>query len=471
MNEAVPTICVVGSGAAGLAAAVAAAEAAHARSVACRIELIDRAPRGKHGGNTRFSPSYMRMAAPDRVAPGFEADLAKVSGGRMDPEYIRRLAKDAPATIAWLMGHGIAFHRPTYYLSAGPPRIQPVGGGVAILDALGRAAREAGVVTRYACAAERLLIAPNGAVAGIEVRTGTSALETIEASAVVLASGGFAGNGEMLAQYLGPGAESLAPISPGTRFNTGDGIRMALAAGARAAGDWCGMHAEPVDPRSTNSAPVVLVYPYGIVVDATGRRFFDEGSGLVHETWEAFARIIHFATPGRIAYAILDAKLYDIGGYQRAIRSEVPPQQANTIRQLAALIGVPAATLQETVTRYNAAATGDPAGFDATRMDGLAADPTLSPPKSNWCRPLDRPPYLAYPLIGAIAYTFGGPETSACAEVLGAAGGPIPGLFAAGEITGHFYGIAPNAVAMLRALVFGRVAGVGAVAFLAEREG
>ena len=311
------------------------------------------------------------------------------------------------------------------------------------------------------------MMAPNGAVAGVEVRTGTGALETIEARAVVLASGGFAGNGDMLAQHLGPGAESLAPISPGTRFNTGDGIRMAIAAGARASGDWNGMHAEPVDPRSTHPAPVVLVYPYGIVVDSEGKRFFDEGGGLVHETWETFARAIHFATPGRVAYAILDAKLYDIDGYQRAIRSEVPPHQASTIAELATMIEVPAAALEYTVAGYNAAARGDPACFDATRTDGLAADAALSPPKSNWCRPLDRPPYLAYPLIGAIAYTFGGVETNANAEVLGASG-PVPGLFAAGEITGHFHGIAPNAVAMLRALVFGRIAGAGVATFLAE---
>ena len=146
MDEAVPTICVIGSGAAGLAAALAAAEAARAQSLACRIVLIDRAPQGEHGGNTRFSPSYMRMAAPDRVAPGFEDDLAEVSGGRMDTAYIQRLAADAPATMAWLMGHGIAFDKPVYYLSAGPPRIQPVGGGAGVLDALERAARDAGVI-------------------------------------------------------------------------------------------------------------------------------------------------------------------------------------------------------------------------------------------------------------------------------------------------------------------------------------
>jgi tricarballylate dehydrogenase len=453
------TIVVVGSGAAGLAAAVAAAEAG-----AEHVVLIERAAEGQHGGNTRWSPSYMRLAGPDRVAPGFEADLREVSGGRMDAAYIASLAAEAPPTMAWLMGHGVAFERPVYYLSAGPPRIQPVGGGVAILAALERAAAAAGVQIRYERTAQRLVVGRDGAVEGIEVSSADGAQETIGADAVVLAAGGFAGNGEMLARHLGAGAECLQPISPGTRFDTGDGIRMGIAAGARVAGDWNGMHAEPIDPRSARSAPVVLVYPYGIVVDRTGRRFFDEGGGLVHETWEAFARAIHFETPGRIAYAILDARLYDIAGYERAIRSEVAPYEASSIGELARLIDVPAGALEETVAAYNAAAVGDPARFDATLADGLAAADGLFPPKSNWARAIERPPFLAYPLIGAIAYTFGGIATSVQAEVLGE-NGPIPGLFAAGEVTGHFYGTAPNAVAMLRALVFGRIAGAGAAAF------
>ena len=113
----------------------------------------------------------------------------------------------------------------------------------------------------------------------------------------------------MMREHFGPGGESIRLISPGTRFNTGDGIRMAIEQGADAAGEWSGMHSEPIDPRSQNSAPVVLVYPYGIVVDRNGRRFFDEGGGLVHETWETFSRRIHFETPGREAYAILDSRL------------------------------------------------------------------------------------------------------------------------------------------------------------------
>ena len=77
------------------------------------------------------------------------------------------------------------------------------------------------------------------------------------------------------------------------------------------------------------------------------------------------------------------------------------------------------------------------------------------------------PPFLAYPLIGAVAYTFGGIATNEKAEVL-RRGRPIPGLYAAGEITGHFYGTAPNAVSILRAFVFGRIAGCEAVRVLAE---
>ncbi len=208
---------------------------------------------------------------------------------------------------------------------------------------------------------------------------------------------------------------------------------------------------------------MVLVYPYGIVVDREGRRFFDEGGGLVHETWEQFSRSIHFAAPGGIAWAILDARLRDIAGFERAILTDLPPLQSDTLQGLAALAGISPQGLERTLAEYNTACSGDATRFDATRADGLAAGPALRPPKSNWARALDTPPYIAYPLVGAIVYTFGGVATNAEAEVLGESG-PIPGLYAAGEMTGHFYVSAPNAVAVLRALVFGRIAGRNAMA-------
>lgn len=454
-------IAVVGHGSAGLAAALAAAEAAPG----ARIAVLERTPEAGCGGGSRWSPSNMRLKSTAELAPGFEDDMMAATGGRGDRAYFRRLADEAAPTLMWVERHGVAFHSPGYYLSSGPPRIQPVGGGAAIVAALGRAAKSAGVGFHYGCRAERLLRGPAGEITGVEAQTGTGEARRFSSQAVVLASGGFQGNGAMLREHFGPGGESLVPISQGSAFNAGEGIRMALAAGASASGDWAGMHSEPVDPRSTGPAPVVLVYPYGIVVDADGRRMFDEGRGLVHETWEEYSRAIHFKAPGRKAWAILDARLRDIAGYERAIRSEVPPVEAATLDALAALTGISAEGLERTVAAYNAACTGDPAGFDATRADGLAAATSLAPPKSNWARALARPPYLAYPLIGAIAYTFGGVATDTDAKVLGPRG-PIPGLYAAGEMTGHFYGSAPNAVAVLRALVYGRIAGRAAVAQL-----
>jgi tricarballylate dehydrogenase len=461
-------LVVVGHGAAGLAAALSAVEQARRCGLPIDITVLEKAREDEAGGNTRWSPSNMRLDAPDRINPGFVDDMLKACGGRGDASYFRTLADRATATVGWLQGHGVEFVTPLYYLSAGPARIQPVGGGSVTVEKLLAAARRAGVKVRYQCEASRLVMAGDHRIGGIEVHSGDGAAETLDADTVILASGGFQGNPSMMRAHFGSGAEGIKLISPGTRFDTGDGIRIATEQGARLSGDWNGMHIEPIDPRSSHSAPVVLVYPYGIVVDQHGHRFFDEGSGLMHETWEALARDIHFVRSKRIAYALLDSRLFEIDGYERAIRSEVPPYQAETIEGLAAQIGIPPSNLRSTVDAFNAAATGDPARFDAARCDGLAAAATLQPPKSNWARAIAKPPYLAYPLAGAIAYTFGGLATNAKAEVLGGQG-PIPGLYAAGEATGNFYGTAPNAVAVLRALVFGKIAGEQAVGFLRGR--
>ena len=463
-------LIVVGQGAAGLAAAITAAETAHAaKSVsrpAVHVTLLDKAGEDDAGGNTRWSPANMRMASPHAVEPSFVRDMLAATAHRGDQRYFARLAAEAPTAARWLAACGIAFIRPPYYLAKGPPRIQPVGGGPALLAALTGTARGLGVEFRHGCAA-REIVSDAGGIAGLVVEQ-DGARHTLAADAIVLACGGFQGNAAMMAQHFGALAASMRLISPGTRLATGDGIRMAQELGADLAGDWTGMHAEPVDARAQNSAPVVLVYPYGIVVDRTGRRFFDEGGGLMHETWEWLAREIHFNAPGSIAYAILDRRLFDIPDYRRAIRSEVPPLEADTLGDLATQAGIDAEQLAATVANYNAACSGDPQRFDATRLDGLAAAPTLAPPKSNWARAISPPPYLAFPLVGAVAYTFGGLATDERAQVL-RGGAPIPGLYAAGETTGHFHATAPNAVAVLRALVFGRIAGREAAAWLGAK--
>ena len=451
-------LIVVGQGAAGLSAALAAAETARERGVAVRVTAVDRADAAQAGGNSRWSPSNIRMASVTAMEPGFVDAVLEESGGRADRAYFARLAAEAPAMAARLVRLGVEFHSPPYYLARGPARIQPVGGGAALVRALRAAAGAAGVDFVQERPLRRLLV-EDGRIAGIACE---GAGDALRGDAVVLASGGFQGSAAMMREQFGEAAPSMRPISPGTPFDDGAGIRAALDAGARRAGDWDGMHAEPVDARCPGPSPVVLVYPYGIVVDRDGRRFFDEGAGLMHETWEAFARAIQFERPGRIVYAVMDSRLLQVPDWTRAVRSDVPPWQSDTLDGLAAQMGVPAAALEATVRAFNAAATGDAARFDATRTDGLATAPGYAPPKSNWARRLETPPFLAWPLVGAIAYTFGGIETDAEARVLGARG-PIPGLYAAGEATGHFHGRAPNAVSMLRALVFGRIAGCNAI--------
>src|SRR5881394_622820 len=104
-------LIVIGQGAAGLSAALAAAEAA--RGV--RITVIDRASEDEAGGNTRWSPSYMRMAAPDRVEPSFVQDMLAATQGMGNAEYFARLAAEAPATVAWIAAHGVEFIQPVYY--------------------------------------------------------------------------------------------------------------------------------------------------------------------------------------------------------------------------------------------------------------------------------------------------------------------------------------------------------------------
>ena len=160
--------------------------------------------------------------------------------------------------------HGIEFIQPPYYLAKGPPRIQPVGGGPVLIKELDASCQQAGVDFLFVARARSLT--ENARIIGLAVEQhGTR--RTLPADAVVLACGGFQGNSEMMRAHFGDRAKSMRLISPGTRFNTGDGIGMAMRLGADASGDWNGMHCEPIDARSKNSAPVVLVYPYGIVVD------------------------------------------------------------------------------------------------------------------------------------------------------------------------------------------------------------
>jgi len=236
MTQNLQRLVVVGHGAAGLAAALAAAEQARSRGLRIEITLLEKSREAEAGGNTRCSPSYMRLDAPDRLAPRFEDDMQQSSGGLADAGYFRTLAENAVQTIGWLQSHGVEFVTPVYYLSSGPARIQPVGGGSAIVEKLVDAAQRAGVKVLYQTAVTDLVMAEGHRVCAVETQSSHGVTTALRADAVILASGGFQGNAAMMRTYFGPGAENLKLISPGTRFDTGDGIRMAMDQGASAFG-------------------------------------------------------------------------------------------------------------------------------------------------------------------------------------------------------------------------------------------
>ena len=454
-------LIIVGCGVAGAAAAVAATEEAAALGVDLRILLLERTGPDERGGNSRWTAAYLRMADEHTPAPRFVEDLVGHAGGDLDQAYAEKLAADAAATIRWLRSKGVEFGElPTIFLTQSRPRLLPVGGGRVLIDTLLHEAEAAGATIAYHSTAQRLEMDASGAVAGLWV--GGADLTTTLGStrAVVIASGGFEGNAEMMARHVGTNVRTVAP---GGRHNRGEGIAMALDAGAAPAGNWALFHAEPVDPRSPREEAVVMLYPYGLLVGGDGKRFMDEGHATVDEQYEDTARRI-LALPGGRAWVVGDQRLFSLPRFDDIVQTTEPPVSAPTIAELADSIRVPRDALAATVGDYNAAV--QPGPFDPYRPDGKGA-PTANPPKSNWAIPVDQPPFVAWPLECANVFTFGGLATDLDGRVVSVEGRPIPGLYAAGEVTGLYRAKYTGATSVLRGLVFGRVCGRHAARYAA----
>jgi tricarballylate dehydrogenase len=450
MSENAYDVAVVGSGIAGLSAAVSAAEQG------ARVLVVDRADEREAGGNTRWTAAYFRLDDVYQPDPNFAEDVLGFSGGRTPAWYVEELVDRLPETMEWIQGHGARFRRfPTYFINSARPRLQPHGGGEALLAALRPAAEKLGVEFRYSTTA-LALHQQDGVLRGLRV-SGPDGDSTIRTAAVIIASGGFEGDPEYLTEAFGRDASTLLPIAPSVAGNRGEGIRMALAAGAAKAGQWDSFHAEPVDPRSPDAEALVMVFPYGILVNGAGERFLDEGRGTVDETYEATARAIW--AQGGTAWFVTDAQLDRVDERERGLLTSVPPVRADTITGLAEATGLPADALAATVAEFNAATTAGE--FDWRAPDGLATS-GLAPAKSNWALPLVDGPFRAWPVSCAIVFTFGGLATDRRARVVREDASPIDGLYAAGECTGLYHGKYPGGTSVLRGMIFGRIAGTDA---------
>jgi tricarballylate dehydrogenase len=292
------------------------------------------------------------------------------------------------------------------------------------------------------------------------------------AKAVVLASGGFEANPEMRARYLGPGWE-LAKVR-GSRFNQGEGLKMALDVGAAAYGNWSGCHATGWDLNAPEFGDVNVgdqfqkhSYIFGLLINANGKRFVDEGADFHSFTYAKYGGEV-LKQPGQFAWQVFDAKVTKLLRSEYRIRM-MTKVSANTLEELATkLEGVDPAAFLETVRAYNAAIMKD-VPFDHTVKDGKGTV-GIDPPKSNWAQALDTPPFDAYGTTCGITFTFGGLRIDpASGQVLDVTLAPIPGLYCAGEMVGGlFYFNYPSGTGLVSGALFGRIAGTGAGAAAAQ---
>ncbi len=482
-------VVIVGAGNAAMTAALAA------REQGATVLVLERAPFDERGGNSRFTAGAIRFAHNGvedllKVMPELSDeeikntdfgtytrdqyfdDMASLTRYRADPDLVEALIDNSLETLIWMREKGVRF-QPSFGRQAfkvdgrfkfwGGLCLETWGGGPGLVDGLTAAVEGAGMEILYATRAVELIV-EKGTVRGVVAREGSDTFD-IRARAVVLASGGFEANTEWRTRYLGPGWD-LTPVR-GTRFNTGDGIRMALDIGAMPTGNWSGCHAVGWDRNAPPFGDLAVgdgfqkhSYPLGIMVNATGKRFVDEGADFRNYTYAKYGHVV-LQQPGQFAWQVFDAKVTDLLRDEYRIR-QVTKASADTIGELAAkLDDVDAGAFVAEVEAYNAAVMTE-VPFDPAVLDGRGTK-GLEVPKSNWAQTLDTPPFEAFAITCGITFTFGGLKVTTEGHVIDNDGMPIPGLYAAGELVGGlFYFNYPGGTGLMSGAVFGRAAGASA---------
>ena len=489
-------VIVIGGGNAALCAALSA------RGNGVNVMLFERAPEDQRGGNSGFAGGNWRVVydgvedikklvpdlTDDEIAntdfgryteEQFFDDMARVTQYRTNPDLCEAIVKRSLDTLVWMQGKGVRFlpyyGRQSFKVDGrvkfwGGLTITVSGGGIGVVDSLFAAAQREGVKVAYNSRVTRLLHDGSG-VHGVEVASGGK-LTQYHAKAVIVACGGFEANAEWRTRYLGRGWD-LAKVR-GSRFNTGDGIKIALDVGAQAYGHWSGCHAVSWERYATDYGEVALrtsfqrhSYPYGLMINANGRRFVDEGADLRPYTYAKYGHIV-LDQPGQFAWQVYDAKVAHLLRDEYKSR-QVTKVSANTLEELVSkLEGVDSMAALKTIQEYNLS-TPSTGTFNPTVKDGLTTT-GLTIPKSNWAQKLDRPPYEAYAVTCGITFTFGGIKINTNAEVVDVMEAPIPGLFAAGEVVGGiFYFNYPGGSGLTSGAVFGKIAGASAAAYAAAK--
>ncbi len=481
-------VVVVGGGNAALCAALSA------RETAKRVLVLERAPEDEAGGNSRFTAGLLRIVyngAQDLAqlidlskeelertdfgtytADQFLDDMARVTEYRCDPDLTEILVKESFPTALWMRKKGMRFTaawgRQAFKIEGqfkfwGGLTLEAIGGGPGLVDSLTQIAKKSGIEIWYSARAVSL-IPDDAGVHGVVVKRAGKTTE-VKAKAVVLAAGGFQANPEWRTRYLGPLWE-LAKVR-GTRFNTGDAIRMALDIGAAPVGNWSGCHAVAWERNAPEFGDLAVgdqfqkhSYPWGIYINAEGKRFVDEGADFRNYTYAKYGRVI-LNQPGQFAWQVFDAKVKSQLRDEYRIK-QVTKVTANTLEELVEkLDDVNADAALKEIKAYNTAVRTD-IPFNPNVKDGRCTT-GLTVNKSNWANTIDTPPFEAYAVTCGITFSFGGLRINTDAQVMSTDGEPIPGLYAAGELVGGiFYFNYPGGSGLTNGAVFGKIAGASA---------
>jgi tricarballylate dehydrogenase len=483
-------IVIAGSGNAALCAGIAALESG------ADVLIVEKAAANEAGGNSRYTAGAMRFpyqsrdellpllrdpASPtlDRTDFGsyprkqFADDLAAFNDGDPLNNLQQILVNDSYDTMLWLSRHNIGFDpiysRQTFqrdgrYVFWGGLVLEAQGEGVGLIEAEMREFLRLGGQIQYEFECRELVTDDTG-VRGV-ICMSTEGLVTVDADAVVLACGGFEASADLRRKYMGE--KWVKAKVRGTRHNTGTGIEMASAVGAEMCGRSDGCHAVPMDlhmPDFGNTElPFIerknyrkICYFLGIMLNANGERFVDEGENFRNYTYAQFGRKI-LDQPQGFAWQLFDSKVDDLL-YDEYRTAEASSVEADTLSELASkLAGVDTDKALNTLQNFNRAV--NPANaFDPTILDGRCTT-GLPVDKTNWANALDKPPFKAFPVTCGITFTYAGLRVDNSATVLDCDGKKISGLYACGELIGGIFSAGyPGGSGLTSGAVFGRIAG------------
>ena len=376
-------------------------------------------------------------------------ELDTMIGGKgiNDPELVETLCANSADAIDWLDEHGITLHDVSSFGGASVKRIhRPVNAegktvsvGSYMIPLLQENCEKAGVKMMLDTTATEILTDANGAAVGVKATGASGETVTVNAKAVVLATGGFGANLDMVVKYKPELKGFMTTNAPGIQ---GQGIEMAQAIGA-ATVDMDQIQIHPT--VEANTAALITEGLRGdgaILINEEGKRFIDEvGTRDVVSAAE-------IAQTGSYSWLVVDQAMADASSVIQGYIKKGYTVTGSTYEELGKAMGVDAAAFAETMEKWN--------GYVEAKND-----PDFG--RTSFANPLNTAPYYAVKVTAGVHHTMGGLKINANTEVLNEKGEVIPGLFAAGEVTGGVHGanrLGGNAVADFT--VFGRIAGAAA---------